>query len=79
MTNGRDSSKSAIYNIRVQGGLSTQWSAWFDDLTIKPLPHGETLLSGSVADQPALYGLLARIRDLGLTLLTVTRVEESTG
>ena len=79
MTNGRDSSNSTIYHIRVQGNLSTEWSAWFGDLAITPLPHCETLLSGSVADQPALHGLLARIRDLGLTLLTVTRVEESTG
>ena len=76
MTNGRDSSKRTTYEIRVQGDLSRDWSAWFDDLSITPLPHGETLLSGSVPDQPALHGLLARVRDLGLTLLTVTRVEE---
>jgi len=78
MTNGRQSSQSTIYQIRVRGELNREWSAWFNDLTITPLPHGETLLSGSVPDQPALHGLLARVRDLGLTLLTVVRVEEDT-
>jgi hypothetical protein len=75
MTNGRESSQSANYRIRVRGELNQEWSAWFNDLTITPLPHGETLLCGAVVDQPALHGLLARIRDLGLTLLTVDRLE----
>ena len=48
------------------------WSAWFDDLTISHTTDGTTVLSGAVRDQAALHGLLARVRDLGLTLISVT-------
>lgn len=62
------------YQIRLAGHLDTKWSAWFDDFTIE---HGssETTLTGIVQDQAALHGILARIRDLGLTLLCVKRLE----
>ena len=63
------------YQIRVQGSLSTRWADWFNGLDMTPLPNGETLLAGLVADQPALHGLLARIRDLNLELISVERVE----
>ena len=69
----------AVYQIRVRGIIGPQWSAWFDDLAIVLLADGETLLTGPAADLAALHGLLARIRDLGLPLLAVTRVEEACG
>ena len=65
------------YQIRLQGHLGPQWSDWFEGLTIELLKDGETLLSGPVVDQPALHGLLKKVRDLGLPLLSVTRVDES--
>jgi len=63
------------YQIRVQGVLDHKWADWFDGMAIKPQENGETVLVGSVADQPALHGLLSKIRDLGLTLLALERVE----
>ena len=63
------------YVIRVKGHLDTRRSEWFEGLTITPVDSGETILSGRVVDQAALHGLLARIRDLNLTLLLVSRVE----
>jgi hypothetical protein len=60
------------YQITVNESLDDTWSAWFDDLTIAPAPGGGTLLAGEVRDQTALHGLLAKIRDLGLTLVTIT-------
>ena len=78
MTNGREFDKQAAYQIRVKGLLGHKWSDWFDGLTIIPHPQGnnETLLTGPVADQAALHGLLAKIRDLDLPLLSVKRVED---
>lgn len=64
-----------IYQIRVESHLGAQWADWFDGLTITQEPTGETLLSGPVADQAVLYGLLRKVRDLGLSLVSVTRVE----
>jgi hypothetical protein len=65
------------YQIRLQGHLGPQWSDWFEGLTIKLLENGETLLRGPVVDQPALHGLLKKVRDLGMPLLSVTRVAAS--
>ncbi len=62
------------YQIRVQGHLDGDWSAWFDGLTISNLANGEMLLAGELADQAALHGVLARVRDLGLPLLAVSPV-----
>lgn len=64
---------SEIYQIRVKGHLDSQWSAWFDGMTITNEPNGEALLAGPVADQSALHGLLIKIRDLGLPLLAITQ------
>jgi hypothetical protein len=64
-----------FYQIKIKGHLDQQWSAWFDDLTITPETTGETLLSGPVVDQAALYSLLLKIHNLNLTLLCVKRVE----
>jgi hypothetical protein len=74
MTNGRAFSKPSIYQIRVKGILDEKWSDWFDSFTITPQADDETLLVGPVSDQSALHGLLAKIRDLGLPLLSVQRV-----
>jgi hypothetical protein len=64
------------YRIRVKGHLPPEWSEWFDDMTITLEPDGDTILSGPVVDQPALHGLLIKVRDLGLTLISVDRVED---
>ena len=65
-----------IYTIHVKGKLDTAWAEWFDDMTIT-YANGETTISGPVADQAALHGLLAKIRDLGLSLIDVRRIEHS--
>jgi hypothetical protein len=75
MTNGREFSKPAIYQIRVKGILEPRWADWFDEFTVTQQADDETVLTGRVADQPALHGLLAKIRDLGLPLLVVERLE----
>ena len=64
-----------IYEIRIDGHLGSQWSDWFDGLTITLEDDGQTLLTGRVVDQAALHGLLKKLRDLGLPLLSVNRVE----
>ena len=64
-----------VYQIKVKGILDSKWSDWFNGLAITPLPSGVTLLTGPVADQAALHGLLNKIRDIGLPLLAVNRVE----
>ena len=63
------------YQFRVAGGLSAQWAEWFDGLTITPAENGETLLTGWVADQAALHGLLKKLRDLSLPLLSLNPLE----
>jgi hypothetical protein len=63
------------YQIRLQGHLGPQWADWFEGLTIELQENGETLLTGPVVDQPALHGLIKKVRDLGMPLLAVTRVE----
>jgi hypothetical protein len=61
------------YEIRFQGRLDDKWVVWFDGLALDPQPEGVTLLSGPVTDQAALHGVLARLRDLGLPLISVVR------
>jgi hypothetical protein len=61
------------YQIQVRGTLDPRWSIWFDQLAITHDAEGNTLLAGPVNDQAALYGLINRLRDLGLTLLAVAR------
>ena len=60
------------YQIRVKGHLESHWSAWFDNLTICNQANGEAVLHGPLTDQAALHGVLMKVRDLGLPLLTVT-------
>ena len=62
-----------IYEIKVKGVLDDRWSEWFDGMTLSSNASDETTLSGPVADQAALHGLLAKVRDLGLPLLSVRR------
>ena len=61
------------YRIRVEGRLEPRWTSWFDGLELTQELDGTTTLEGQVADQAALHGLLARVRDTGLTLVSVTR------
>ncbi|MGH3458767.1 hypothetical protein [Aeromicrobium sp.] len=68
-------SETGRYEIRLQGHLDTRWTAWFDGLTLTHESDGTTLIHGSVIDQAALHGLLQKIRDVGLPLVSVTRVE----
>lgn len=60
------------YEIRVAGRLGTHWSAWFEGLSVAPGPDGTTVLSGPVADQASLHGLLQKLRDLGIPLVALT-------
>lgn len=64
----------ALYQIRLKGHLGSQWSTYFEGFTLKNSENGEALLTGVVVDQAALHGVLAKIRDLGLPLLSVNRV-----
>ena len=65
----------SVYEIRVKGPLDPRWSEWFDGLQITNEPNGEALLSGYIADQAALHGALAKVRDLNLQLISVTSVD----
>ena len=67
------------YEIRVQGRLDRRWAAWLDDMALTPGDGETTLLRGPLADQPALHGLLARLRDLGVLLISVNQVEPGGG
>ena len=64
-----------IYQIRLKGHLGREWTDWFDGFTITLDDDGETLLTGPVVDQAALHGLLKKVRDLGLPLLSVVGVK----
>ncbi len=70
-----DPDQLLVYQIRLQGHLGRNWTDWFGDVTITLEEGGETLLTCPVADQAALYGLLRKVRDLGLPLISVTRAQ----
>jgi hypothetical protein len=70
-----DPSQPTVYEIRVKGHLGCQWTEWFGGLTITLEENGDTLMTGPVIDQAALHGLLKKVRDLGMPLLSVNRVE----
>jgi hypothetical protein len=63
------------YEIRLKGHLDSRWAAWFDGLTLTRGSDGTTIIHGPVTDQAALHGLLQKVRDLGLPLISVTQVE----
>ena len=69
-----DPGQPTVYQIRIKGHLSRQWADWFGGLTLTFEENGETLLSGAVIDQAALYGLLKQVRDLGMPLISVIRI-----
>jgi hypothetical protein len=64
-----------VYQIRIEGHLGSKWTAWFGDVSITLEDNGETLLTCPVVDQAALYGLLRKIRDLGMPLISAIRVK----
>jgi hypothetical protein len=74
-TSTGDQHNPGRYEIRVKGHLDSRWAAWFDGLTLTHESDGTTLIHGPVADQAALHGLLQKIRDVGLPLVSVTQVE----
>jgi hypothetical protein len=72
-----DPGQPIIYQIRIKGHLDHQWTEWFEGLTITLEDNGDTLLTGPVVDQAALYGLLKKVRDLGMPLISVDPVKPS--
>jgi len=70
-----DPGQPIVYQIRLRGHLSDQWTDWFEGLTITLEEDGDTLLTGLVVDQSALHGLLKKLRDLGLPLVSINCIE----
>ena len=68
-------SETETYEIRIQGRLEDRWSAWFDGMDLLTDADGSTVIRGPVADQAALHGLIQKVRDLGLPLLSVTHAQ----
>jgi hypothetical protein len=67
--------QSMVYQIRVKGHLGRQWTNWFEGLTITLEDNGDTILTGPVVDQAALHGLIRKVRDLGMPLISAIRVK----
>jgi hypothetical protein len=74
-----DPGEAMVYQIRISGHLGRQWTDWFEGMTITLQENGDTHLTGLVVDQAALYGLLKKVRDLGLPLLSVNRMRLGQG
>jgi hypothetical protein len=70
-----DPGQPPVYQIRIKGHLDSQWAVWFDGLTLTLEDNGDMLLTGPVVDQAALHGLLKKVRDLGMPLVSVSPVE----
>ena len=75
MSNKSESNEPTIYQIRIGGRLGEQWTAWFAQMTFTVADNGDTLLTGPVVDQAALHGLLRKVRDLGLPLISVIQIQ----
>jgi len=75
MSNSREYDKPSIYQIHVKGNLDRKWMDWFDGFQIEACGDDVTILTGSVIDQAALHGILSKIRDLGLPILSMSREE----
>lgn len=73
-----ESDQPTVYQIRLKGHLGRQWTTWFEGLTITHERNGETLLTGAVVDQAALHGLLRKVRDIGMPLLSVVQISPDT-
>ena len=74
-TSRGDRDGAGSYEIRLAGHLDARWTTWFDGLSVTHAGDGTTVISGPVADQAALHGLLQRVRDLGLPLVSVTHID----
>ncbi len=72
-----NASQPVVYQIRLKGHLDSQWTDWFEGLTITLEENGNTLLTGPVIDQSALHGLLKKVRDLGMPLVSVCPLENN--
>jgi hypothetical protein len=72
-----DPGQPKIYQIRIKGHLGSQWTDWFGGLALSPQENGDTLLTGPVVDQAALHGLLKKVRDLGMPLVSVCPLRTS--
>jgi len=72
-----DRPEAGSYEIRLTGTLGSRWAGWFDGLTVRDGGDGTTVITGVIADQAALYGLLQRIHGLGLPLISVARIDPS--
>ena len=77
MSNKLDPNQPAIYQIRLKGHLGHQWTDWFEGLTLTLADDGDTLLTGPLTDQAALHGVLKKVRDLGMPLISVNRVQSA--
>jgi hypothetical protein len=78
-TSGPPLPEAGQYEIRLKGHLDAHWTSWFEGLEVSQEPGGTTVISGPIADQAALHGVLQRIRDLGLPLVSLARVEPDVG
>ena len=74
-TSAQHPHKPGLYEIRIKGHLERRWAEWFDGLTLTSVSDGTTVIHGPVVDQAALHGLLRKVRDIGLPLISVTHVE----
>jgi hypothetical protein len=68
---GNDAGQPTVYHIRIQGHLGLKWTEWFDGMTISLEENGDTLIAGPVVDQAALHGLLRKVRDLNMPLISI--------
>jgi len=68
-----------IYQIRIRGHLDSHWTDWFGNMTISLENNGDTIVTGPVVDQAALHGLLKRVRDLGMPLISINQIKEKKG
>lgn len=75
MSERSTANEAGRYEIRLKGHLDNRWATWFDGLTLTTCSDGTTTIHGPVVDQSALHGLLQKVRDVGLPLISVTRVE----